>query len=191
MDHDSGSHRGTSNSSGLTQDWDTMVKTARDTILRTIEARLKINLTPHIIDEEINTPTTWKSKFNLDRGAILGLSHSFFNVLSFRPKTKHPSIQDLYFVGASTHPGTGVPIVLAGAKLVTQQIIDDLGLQKWLSGSSSGEKGGEKHISPLDVEHKFTFLRMLQWVTVALCLLWMTMSLQAQYSRGSWGLHIL
>lgn len=189
MDHDSGSHRGTSTSSGLTQDWDTMVQVARDTILRTIEARLKINLSAHIIDEEINTPTTWKTKFNLDRGAILGLSHSFFNVLSFRPKTKHPSIQDLYFVGASTHPGTGVPIVLAGAKLVTQQIIDDLGLKKWLSGSA--DKGGKKHVSSLDVEHKFTFLRMLQWVTIALCLLWMSMSLQAQYSRGSWGLHIL
>lgn len=74
------------------------------------------------------------------------------NVLSFRPKTKHESIEGCYFVGASAHPGTGcvpslpllphfsssphkltttpnsVPIVLAGAKLAATRILKDLGL---------------------------------------------------------------
>lgn len=118
----SDSHKGSQSSSGTTQDWDAMVATARATVLATIESRLKISLSNHIVSETINTPPTWKSRFNLDRGAILGLSHSFFNVLSFRPKTTHPSIQNLYFVGASTHPGTGVPIVLAGAKIVAEEV---------------------------------------------------------------------
>lgn len=127
-----------------------MVNSARDTILATIEARLKISLRQHIIDEVINTPPSWKRAFNLDRGAILGLSHSFFNVLSFRPKTKHPSIRDLYFVGASTHPGTGVPIVLAGAKLVTEQVLTHLGLKDRIpKDAKEGVKSGQ--VSPLDV----------------------------------------
>ena len=79
----------------------------------------------NIIDEYVNDPMTWKEEFNLDKGAILGLSHSFFNVLSFRPGTKHSSIEGMYFVGASTHPGTGVPICLAGAKIVSEQILED------------------------------------------------------------------
>ena len=78
--------------------------------------------------EIVNTPSTWESKFNLDKGAILGLSHSFFNVLSFRPATRHSSYKGLYFVGASTHPGTGVPICLAGSKITSEQILDDLGM---------------------------------------------------------------
>jgi phytoene desaturase (3,4-didehydrolycopene-forming) len=112
------------------QDWPAMVNTARETVIRTVEARTGASLRSHIIHEIVNSPTTWKEKFNLDKGAILGLSHSFFNVLSFRPKIKHPSIGQLYFVGASTQPGTGVPICLAGSKLTSEQVLGDYGMHK-------------------------------------------------------------
>ncbi|KAF1947258.1 phytoene dehydrogenase [Clathrospora elynae] len=144
------SHKGLKGTPGLTQDWEAMVAIARSTILATIERRLKISLGPHIIEEAINTPPTWKSAFNLDRGAILGLSHSFFNVLSFRPKTKHRSIEDLYFVGASSHPGTGVPIVLAGAKLVSEQILDDLHHERDIPWRKAKSGKQESSSSPLD-----------------------------------------
>ncbi|KAL2065473.1 hypothetical protein VTL71DRAFT_3143 [Oculimacula yallundae] len=138
------------------QDWDTIVSSARKTVLQTIESRTGCApLSDLIIHEEINTPTTWESTFNLDKGSILGLSHSFFNVLAFRPKTKHPSIEGVYFVGASTHPGTGVPIVLAGAKITTEQILRDRGLKIPWEGRESvardeGVRQG-KGTSPLDV----------------------------------------
>ncbi|KAG0650247.1 Phytoene desaturase [Hyphodiscus hymeniophilus] len=110
------------------QDWPSIVDSARKTIIQTIESRTNCApLAPLIVHESLNTPTSWEETFNLDKGSILGLSHSFFNVLAFRPKTKHPSINGVYFVGASTHPGTGVPIVLAGAKITTEQILKDLG----------------------------------------------------------------
>ncbi len=109
------------------QDWPAIVDSARQTVLRTIEARTHCQpLAPLIIHESLNTPTSWEERFNLDKGSILGLSHSFFNVLAFRPKTKHPQIEGCYFVGASTHPGTGVPIVLAGAKITTEQMLGDV-----------------------------------------------------------------
>ncbi len=141
-------HNGTAGSSSSSpnssrQNWTEMVAIARTTILRTIESRLKISLANHIIEEVINTPPSWKSAFNLDRGAILGLSHSFFNVLSFRPKTKHRSIEDLFFVGASTHPGTGVPIVLAGAKLVSEQVLGELRGKGRIAGVGEGRDGEE------------------------------------------------
>ncbi|CAD6448111.1 0d815973-3c5a-467a-a58b-49462bdb04b7 [Sclerotinia trifoliorum] len=117
------------------QDWKSIVKSTRERILQTIESRTKCGpLGPLIIHEELNTPISWESRFNLDKGSILGLSHSFFNVLAFRPKTKHPEINGVYFVGASTHPGTGVPIVLGGAKITSTQILDDLGMQiPWMN----------------------------------------------------------
>jgi phytoene desaturase (3,4-didehydrolycopene-forming) len=108
------------------QDWDSIVASARKTVLETIQTRTNCAaLEPLIVHESLNTPTSWESTFNLDKGSILGLSHSFFNVLAFRPKTKHPSIEGVYFVGASTHPGTGVPIVLAGAKITAEQILKE------------------------------------------------------------------
>ncbi|KAJ5232788.1 Phytoene desaturase [Penicillium chermesinum] len=106
------------------QDWQSLVNYAREVVFKTIEARTGASgLQESLVHEAVETPTSWKSKFNLDRGAILGLSHSFFNVLSFRPKIKHASIDGLYFVGASTHPGAGVPVSLQSAKIVTEAII--------------------------------------------------------------------
>lgn len=108
------------------QDINALVTGAREFVLDTIEARTGARgLRASLLCESVETPLSWQSKFNLDRGAILGLSHSFFNVLSFRPRTRHDNIEGLYFVGASTHPGTGVPICLAGSKIVSQQIIQD------------------------------------------------------------------
>jgi phytoene desaturase (3,4-didehydrolycopene-forming) len=135
------------------QDWNAMVGKAREAVLQTIELRIGIDLRSHITNEILNTPASWKERFNLDKGAILGLSHSFFNVLSFRPKTRHASIKDLYFVGASTHPGTGVPIVLAGSKITCDQILDDHGMIKpWHAG---GHK--RRVVSELDREGPVSF----------------------------------
>jgi phytoene desaturase (3,4-didehydrolycopene-forming) len=161
-------HRGSQNSPGVTQDWDTMVSSARETIIATIEKRLKISLKAHIVDEFVNTPPSWKTAFNLDRGAILGLSHSFFNVLSFRPRTQHPSINDLFFVGASTHPGTGVPIVLAGAKLVTDQVMKHLGLAHRLQETNMGGGLRKQSRSPLDAAQRTGWYAVVQWLVALL-----------------------
>jgi phytoene desaturase (3,4-didehydrolycopene-forming) len=100
-----------------TQDWERMIAKAREAIFTTIETRTGAKIRHNIVKEIINEPYTWESKFNLDKGAILGLSHSFFNVLSFRPSTKHSTYKNLYFV-------------LAGSKITTEQILGDLGIDK-------------------------------------------------------------
>ncbi|MCJ1242011.1 hypothetical protein MMC14_010018 [Varicellaria rhodocarpa] len=123
------------------QDWNTMVSSARRTILSTISSRTGcVDIGAHIIHELVNTPQTWKESFNLDKGAILGLSHSFFNVLSFRPRTRHAKYAGCYFVGASTHPGTGVPICLAGSKITSEQVLEAEGMDvPWKGKKSAGE----------------------------------------------------
>ncbi|KAL7343779.1 hypothetical protein BJY59DRAFT_685633 [Rhodotorula toruloides] len=142
-------------------DWDKVVEETRNKIIGEIERRLDIeDLRSCIEHETINTPITWGEKFNLHRGSILGLSHDFFNVLSFRPKTRHPSVKNAYFVGASAHPGTGVPIVLAGARLVATQILNDLGMpipSRW--NVSSSELATHKTIR--DAAGGFTLLSVL------------------------------
>ncbi|OJD37351.1 phytoene dehydrogenase [Diplodia corticola] len=133
------------------QDWPAMLSRARAAVLAAVRARTGADLAPLIAHERVNAPPDWRAAFNLDRGAILGLGHSFFNVLSFRPGTRHPRARGLYFVGASTHPGTGVPICLAGSRVTAEQVLGDEGdgwgaregrgaVVPW--GRSGGDGGG-------------------------------------------------
>lgn len=106
---------------------DELIKKARSQVIQLIEQRLHIENFESLIEGEmINDPRTWQQKFNLWKGSILGLSHNIPQVLFFRPSTRSHIFKNMYFVGASAHPGTGVPIVLCGAKLVEQQILEDL-----------------------------------------------------------------
>ena len=149
------------------QDWDSLVQRGRETVFSTIEARTGArDLQSHVVKEIINTPQSWKNVFNLDKGAILGLSHSFFNVLAFRPKTKHPDIASLYFVGASTHPGTGVPICLAGSKVTSEQILDSLHVDyPWAKPSKLADRSQPKKI---DKVHALPLLSNIHIALLAL-----------------------
>ncbi|KAF7990689.1 hypothetical protein HCN44_000494 [Aphidius gifuensis] len=103
--------------------FDDIVNTARQQVIEIMEKRLKITNLRSLIEHEIvNDPRTWQSEFNLWKGSILGLSHSMFQVLWFRPSLKCKIFNNLYFVGASVQPGTGVPIILYGAKLLEKKI---------------------------------------------------------------------
>ncbi|KAK9895670.1 phytoene desaturase, partial [Cystobasidium minutum MCA 4210] len=141
LGHQSNGHAFASVSS---QDWPKIIARARADVLRKLTQRFgdKLDLQGgdfgHLIETEVvNTPMTWRDNLNLYKGSILGLSHNILQVLCLRPRLIHDSIKKLYFVGASTHPGTGVPVVVCGAKLTSEQILRDLGMDiPWkLSGS--------------------------------------------------------
>jgi phytoene desaturase len=55
-------------------------------------------------------------------GALYGwASHSILSSL-FRPAMKHPR-EEIYFVGGSTHPGGGIPLVLLSSKMIYRKIL--------------------------------------------------------------------
>ncbi len=110
------------------QDWDAMVNRAREAVFARLEKEMGItDLKEHIKFEIINTPKTWKEKFNLVKGAAFGLSHNFWQVGFLRPHNRHAKYKNLYFAGASTHPGTGLPIVLLSARLTSERILKEMG----------------------------------------------------------------
>ncbi|KAI7899018.1 phytoene dehydrogenase [Cokeromyces recurvatus] len=125
------------------EDYASLVKRARSMVLEVIERRLGITHFDQLIENEIvNDPSVWQSKFNLWKGSILGLSHDIFQVLWFRPSTKDSTgrYDNLFFVGASTHPGTGVPIVLAGSKLTSDQVCESFGKTPLMRKIEGGQK---------------------------------------------------
>jgi phytoene desaturase len=70
----------------------------------------------------IMSPQDWADKFNLYKGSGLGLSHGMTQVGGFRPKNFDEVFKNVFYVGASTTPGTGLPMVVIGSKLVSQRI---------------------------------------------------------------------
>ena len=120
------------------QDWDALVNRARETVFARLASQVGVtNLRHHIKFEIAYTPLDWQQQFNLVKGSAFGLSHNFMQVGYLRPHNRHDRYKNLYFAGASTHPGTGLPIVLLSAKLTTERIMKECGLasavtsQKW------------------------------------------------------------
>lgn len=105
------------------EDFTSIKDRARRQVLATISKRLGRADFESLIEEEvINDPFDWQEKFSLWRGSILGLSHTIPQVLWFRPAPQHASYSNLFFVGASSQPGTGVPVVVAGSGVVAEKI---------------------------------------------------------------------
>jgi phytoene dehydrogenase-like protein len=86
------------------------------------------DLEGHIKFEVSCAPPDWKSRYNLTKGSNHGLSHNLTQMGYLRPRNRHERYRNLYFVGASTHPGTGVPTVLVSARLTTERILQEAGV---------------------------------------------------------------
>ena len=106
--------------------WDTdQIEKFKQKVYDKLEAAGLTDIRKHVVVEEVVTPHEWRAQYNLKYGAAFGLSHGILQVGYFRPSNKSADVESLYFVGASTVPGTGVPLVCLGAKLVTERILTD------------------------------------------------------------------
>ena len=65
-------------------------------------------------------------RYGLEHGAAFGLSHGLDQLAAMRPALKDAHVEGLYFTGASTRPGNGVPLVMISADLVAQRVVKDL-----------------------------------------------------------------
>ncbi len=103
-------------------DWQTEAKPYRDQIMRFLEERYLPGLGEAIVTERMIDPR----HFHDVLGSHLGSAFSFEPILTqsawFRQHNRADEIPNLYFVGAGTHPGAGVPGVLCSAKIVDELI---------------------------------------------------------------------
>jgi phytoene desaturase len=112
----------------VAQDWAAIRQHARRSVLQRLAQAGVADLEKHITFEVCYTPPDWQSRYNLTKGASFGLSHTFWQMGYLRPGNRHARYRNLYFVGASTHPGAGLPTVLLSAKLATERILDEVGV---------------------------------------------------------------
>jgi phytoene dehydrogenase-like protein len=93
---------------------------------RRLEAIGINDLKSHIKYETNFTPLSWRKRYNLVNGSTHGLCHNLTQLGYFRPSNRHSRYHNLYFVGASTHPGTGLPTAMVSGRLTAQRIVDDM-----------------------------------------------------------------
>ncbi len=93
-----------------------------DSIIEDFSGRIGKNIKPEIISRTVYTPEDWQNQFNLHRGSGLGLSHDMLQIGAFRPKNHDEVFRNVFYVGASTIPGTGLPMVIISSALVFKRI---------------------------------------------------------------------
>ena len=108
-------------------DWSRESTPFKERIYDLLEKKAGIEgIRDRVVYEKVKTPLNWLTDYNLEEGAAFGLGHGIFQVGYFRPPMASKTVRNVYFVGASTRPGTGVPLVTIGAKLAADRIGRDL-----------------------------------------------------------------
>lgn len=108
------------------QDWEAQKRRTKNLILKRLKDIGIYDLEEHIKFEVSFTPRDWQNRYNLYKGSTHGLSHDLKQMGYLRPHNQHKRYRNLFFVGASTHPGTGLPTVLVSARHVAERILEEV-----------------------------------------------------------------
>ncbi len=92
-------------------------------IIDDFSKRIGTDITGDIISKTIYTPQDWQDQFNLYKGSGLGLSHNMWQIGAFRPANFDEKYKNVFYVGASTIPGAGLPMAIISSKLAFDRII--------------------------------------------------------------------
>ncbi len=98
----------------------------RDRILAHIERELIPDLRENIVTCRMFTPADFASELNAWHGSAFSLEPLLTQSAWFRTHNRDRRVGGLYFVGAGTHPGAGVPGVINSAKATAGLVIADL-----------------------------------------------------------------
>jgi len=110
----------------LPVDWDEIGPAYADRILAEIERRLIPELRERIVTRFHYAPSDFQTDLNAHLGSAFSLEPILTQSAWFRVHNRDDKIPNLYFVGAGTHPGAGIPGVVGSAKATAGLMLDDL-----------------------------------------------------------------
>jgi phytoene desaturase len=104
------------------QDWKQMISETRRHIIKKVDRMLNIHIEDLIEFEQVGSPQTIEKNTMSWKGALYGNHSNSMNSAFLRHSYKHKYIKNLYFVGGSVHPGGGIPLCLASAKILDLEV---------------------------------------------------------------------
>ncbi len=110
----------------LSLDWKKEGPRYAEKILSYLETHYMPGLSSSIVTQRIFTPQDFKKELNSYQGAAFSLAPTLLQSAYFRCHNRDDQIEGLYFAGAGTHPGAGVPGVINSAKATASLVMADL-----------------------------------------------------------------
>jgi phytoene desaturase len=107
---------------GADIDWTTMAKPYRDSIMQFLEANYLPDLQANIVAEHYIDPLHFQNDLNSYMGSAFSVEPILTQSAWFRPHNVSEDVDNLYFVGAGTHPGAGLPGVLSSS-IIAEDLI--------------------------------------------------------------------
>lgn len=109
-------------------DWANQIGPFRDKVMRYLDERYLPGLLDNLATERILTPLDFETTLRSYAGAAFSFEPIFRQSAWFRPHNESEDVKHLYFAGAGTHPGAGVPGVLSSAKIAEKLVCERLPL---------------------------------------------------------------
>ncbi len=102
--------------------WDEVGQAYRDSVVAYLEERYLPGLSKHIVTERVIAPPYFRDELNSHLGSAFAVEPILTQSAWFRPHNVSEDISNLYFAGAGTHPGAGLPGVISSGKIVADLI---------------------------------------------------------------------
>lgn len=117
----------------LAIDWNIEGPPYAERILKYLDERYMPGLRGSIVTQRIFTPLDFENELNAYHGSAFSLEPRLTQSAYFRVHNRDRKIKGLYFVGAGTHPGAGIPGVVNSAKATAGLILQDCA--SWLTSA--------------------------------------------------------
>ena len=124
-------------------DWRRAARPYRDRIVEYLERRYLPGLSRHIVTERTIDPLHFRDTLNSHLGSAFSVEPILTQSAWFRPHNRSEDIPNLYFAGAGTHPGAGLPGVISSGKIVAE-MIGAGEPSRALRDGSSGDRAGTR-----------------------------------------------
>lgn len=108
-------------------DWDEVAEDYGDRILAYLEEHLLPGLRENIEVRHHFTPKDFKRELSAHQGSAFSLEPVLWQSAYFRVHNRDDVVKNLYFCGAGTHPGAGIPGVVGSAKATAKLMAGDFG----------------------------------------------------------------
>jgi phytoene desaturase len=109
-------------------DWTALAASVRARVFERLQQH-GLPLTPErILFEECWTPVEWERRFGLFDGSAFGAAHTLFQLGPWRASNYHRQIGGLFYTGASTTPGTGLPMVTLSGRMTAERVRERCGV---------------------------------------------------------------
>ncbi|AOE42064.1 phytoene dehydrogenase (plasmid) [Pantoea agglomerans] len=107
-------------------DWSVEGPRLRDRIFDYLEQHYMPGLRSQLVTHRIFTPFDFRDELNAYQGSAFSVEPILTQSAWFRPHNRDKNINNLYLVGAGTHPGAGIPGVIGSAKATAGLMLEDL-----------------------------------------------------------------